>query len=527
MLGDAHGVGDVGSVGGGVEPGRVDNQLLVHAADFRHPLGGVGLDALPEGLDPLGMLPDVFPVLQPLFKDHMEHTVAQGHGGAGVDLQIDVGDVRQGDALGVGDNKLLTHALGLADLHPHDGVGVGGVGAGDEDHVRLQHIADPVGHGAAAQGGGQARHRGAVAEPGTVIHIVGTHGGPHKLLEEIVILIGGTGAGEARHGVGTELGFHLPDLPADEVQSLLPGGGLEHAVFADQGGGQPVLVVDEVKGELALDAEQPLVGRPLGGLGIHHPAVLHPEIDLAAHAAVGAGGADNLRLPAAEIILGFGHQRPHRTGGDAVAAGDTAGFGHGFAAIGHDVHQVAPLFHFQSVDAHQIPAGADALAAADALIHVLQIESVTQILFPVLIGQGEVRPRDAVHLAVFLQSAVAQLPAVDAVHGMDGELALQHADPGLLHRGALRPDLHAVFHRGAAGGHQIVLPLHLAGADPALGLLLAAVAQPLRQSLVVVMAEGGDENSQLFRGLQNGGPLRNLHTAVVNLECYHSVSLPF
>ena len=233
VLGDAHGIGDIGFVGGGIHSGGINNQLLIQAADFRHPLRGIGLDAFFQGFNALGVLGDVFLVLQTFRKNHMEHTVAQGHRGAGVDLQVDVGNVCQGNPLGVGNNQLLAGQLGLPHIHTHDRMGVGGVGAGDENHVRVQNLLNPVGHRAAAQGVGKAGDGGAVAQSGTVVHIVGAHGGTHELLEDVVVLVGGPGAGEARHCIGAVFCLHLLNFSANQVQGLLPGGRLQNTVFAD------------------------------------------------------------------------------------------------------------------------------------------------------------------------------------------------------------------------------------------------------------------------------------------------------
>ena len=135
-----------------------------------------------------------------------------------------------------------------------------------------------------------------------------------------------------------------------------------------------------VKSEFPLDAEQASVGWAIGRLGIHHLTILHIKVDLAAHAAVATGGADNPGFPNPEVVLGLGHQRANRAGGHAVAAGDAAGICHGFAAVGNNVDKVVLPYHFQGVNAYQVPAGTDTFAAADALIHILQVEAVGKVL---------------------------------------------------------------------------------------------------------------------------------------------------
>ena len=84
-------------------------------------------------------------------------------------------------------------------------------------------------------------------------------------------------------------------------------------------------MVDEVVAELALDAEQALVGLAVQGLGTDHGVVLDLQLQLAADAAVGTGGGDLLRLKGTEADPGLGQQRAHGADGDAVAAGDAVG----------------------------------------------------------------------------------------------------------------------------------------------------------------------------------------------------------
>ena len=86
---------------------------------------------------------------------------------------------------------------------------------------------------------------------------------------------------------------------------------------------QPVRVLDEVVGELSLDAEGALVGRAVhGGLDADDRVALGQDVDRAADAAVGADGAGLLDLAgqssrAQRLLVAEG---AGRAGLDALAA---------------------------------------------------------------------------------------------------------------------------------------------------------------------------------------------------------------
>jgi len=71
-----------------------------------------------------------------------------------------------------------------------------GIGSGHQDHLRLFNIRNGIGHCATAECGGQTGHRGAVSEPGAVIHIIGFKHRAGQFLGQIVFLIGYPGRGE-------------------------------------------------------------------------------------------------------------------------------------------------------------------------------------------------------------------------------------------------------------------------------------------------------------------------------------------
>ena len=73
----------------------------------------------------------------------------------------------------------------------------GGVAAGDDRHVGVDHVAVGGGHRAGADALEQRGHRGGVAQPGAVVDVVGAEAGPDQLLEEVGLLVGALGRTEA------------------------------------------------------------------------------------------------------------------------------------------------------------------------------------------------------------------------------------------------------------------------------------------------------------------------------------------
>ena len=139
--------------------------------------------------------------------------------------------------------------------------------------------------------------------------------------------------------------------------------------------------MQELPAESSLDAERPLVGRgvPVGG-DLDHLAVAHVQVKVAAHAAVGARRRDLRRLPVASlavaVLLGQGARG---TNGDALSAEDAvAVLQAGVKGSGH-LGAEAAVHHGDGVDRLDLIAGADAAAAADALLHVPQDEGIALI----------------------------------------------------------------------------------------------------------------------------------------------------
>ena len=71
-----------------------------------------------------------------------------------------------------------------------------GVGAGDQDDLRLFDVPDGVGHGTASERCGQTGHSGRVSETRAVIDIVGSDHRPCEFLGKVVFLVGDSRAAQ-------------------------------------------------------------------------------------------------------------------------------------------------------------------------------------------------------------------------------------------------------------------------------------------------------------------------------------------
>ena len=105
-------------------------------------------------------------------------------------LQPDVSIAHQADFKRIGDNEFGTLAGSPPDIHTYYWVSSGGVGADSQDAFGIIDILDRVGHGAAAEGGGQTGHSGGMSEAGTMVHIVGAQHRPGEFLHDVIVLVG-------------------------------------------------------------------------------------------------------------------------------------------------------------------------------------------------------------------------------------------------------------------------------------------------------------------------------------------------
>ena len=175
--------------------------------------------------------------------------VVEGHVGARLELAVDVGVVGHlvGPRVDVDDRGAEAARL-LEEARRHRVVG-GGVAAGDDGHVRVDHVAVGGGDRAGADALEQGGHAGGVAQPGAVVHVVGVEPGPDQLLEEVGLLVGALGRAEAGDRGRAAGRVDLGQPAGHQVQRLLPAGLAE--VRHDLG------VVDQAAG---LAAAAPFLG---------------------------------------------------------------------------------------------------------------------------------------------------------------------------------------------------------------------------------------------------------------------------
>ena len=166
-----------------------------------------------------------------------------------------MGAVGQDGLAGI-DNEQLSAAIHRSQHPAGDlGMGLGGVGTGNQNNFRVFDLVDRIGHGAAAEGGGKTCHRGGVSEAGTVVDVIGLQDCPGKFLQEIVLFIGVLGRGEHPDTLGIGLIADAAKFLGRKVQGLIPASGSKHAIFSDQGLGQSFGGVDEFMDMPALNAE--------------------------------------------------------------------------------------------------------------------------------------------------------------------------------------------------------------------------------------------------------------------------------
>ena len=515
VLSDTHGIVDTGFVCLGVQAGSLLQLFGIDLADFGHHLGGVVLDHFHQSFIALGALVDILLVLQALGDDDIHHAVEQGNVGAGLDLQEHIGFPAQRNAAGLSHDDLGTLALGLTDQGADDGVGLGGIGAGYEDHILVGGFGDGIGHGTGAKGDGETGNSGGVAQTCAVVHIVGADGGPHHLLEDIVILVGAAGAGKTCQSVGTGFGLDGADLVSDQADGFFPAGFGQNTVLADQGFGQAVFVVDKVVAELALDTEQTLVGFSVQRLGTHYHIVLDNQVQLAADTAVGAGGGDLFGFKGTVADLGLGKQGTHGADGDTVAAGDTVGAPDQLIEGCGNLGLEATASNADGGFAMEFLADIHTTLAQDALLGIISKEFVGIVDGVVVLHAGEAGLLHAVFIAQVLQLAFAVLGAAEAVGVVGGEHQIQYGPAGGDNLLRFCMDYIALCHGGGAGGEQLGVALDFHQTDTA-GSLRGQVLQ---------IAKSGDFDTHTLGSLQNGAALLDLYADAVNCYVQHNFLL--
>ncbi len=152
-LADAHAPVDGGAFGLGVEASSFTDAVGGYAGDRFSPFGGVCFQRFHVILKAFGAAADEVLVVEALFDDDVGHRLEDGNVGAGILAQPEGGEVGHANLARIDDDEfgpILAH--GAFEEVGDDGVGLGGVGAGDDEGVQVFHFGDGVGHGAGTDG---------------------------------------------------------------------------------------------------------------------------------------------------------------------------------------------------------------------------------------------------------------------------------------------------------------------------------------------------------------------------------------
>jgi len=517
VLGDAHCVVDAGLVSLGIHAGSLLQLLGVDAADLCDDLGGVILDDLNEFLVALGALGDILLVLQAFGDDDVHHAVEEGNVGARLYLQEYVGLAAKSDAARLGDDYLGALAVSLTDKRTDDGVSLGGVRTGDKDDVLIGGLGNGVGHCARAESDGKARNGGGVAQTCAVVDIVGADGGAHHLLEDVVVLIGAACAAETGKSIRAALGLDGLDLVGNVADSFIPRDLGKLAILADKGPLETVTVVDELVGELALDAEQALVCLAVERLSADDNVVLYKQLELAANTAVSAGGGDLLGLKSTVANLALGQKCADRADRNAVAAGNAVGVSDKLVEGSGYLCGKSAVGNADGALAVQLLTYLNAALAEYALLRVICKELVGVVDGVLVPDALEAGLFNAVLIAEILQLAVAVLGAAEAVGIVGGKKQVKDRPSGgddLFRLGKYNV---ALSHGGGACGAELGVALYLNKADTA-GCLGSKILQ---------IAQSRYLDTNALGGFQYGAALLSLYLDAVYCNIQHNFLLMF
>ena len=307
--------GEQGQVGQGVDIVRAVGVLgQAHAPDEDGPLAADGLgrgvqiltadaghftglvhinvgQALFQGFVSQGLAFTEFLIGHALVDDDLAQGIDPVNVRAWPGGEMDLGGFHQVRLPGIGQDKLGPFPLEvLLHLKPDNGVGEGGVGAGEEIGFRLFKILEKQRGGTVAQLLAQAGFGRPVAKAGAVVDVVGAHHLALELLTEVGFLIEDLGTGEHAHtfrAVGVDDLFQAAGRLGD---GLLPGNIVQGAVLPDGRLGETLFIVDKVLDGQAFDAEILVIDFfvPARGLSFDRDAlVVQLHFKVTANAAIG------------------------------------------------------------------------------------------------------------------------------------------------------------------------------------------------------------------------------------------------
>ena len=370
-----------------------------------------------------------------------------------------------------------------------------------------------------------------VARPRATVHVVRLQRLARHLLEQVDVLVGGARAGERGQRLAAVGVAQLGEAARHQAERLVPGGGLEPARggVAHERRGQAVRRLHEVEaGRAPLHAQKALVGRARRPFGVHNVAVLHHQVELAAHPAVRAGGAHALHAGRAVAAAALHRQRAGRARLGAVAARLAARRAPVRAERRPDGGARAPLAGRERVVARGHVARAHAPLARDAAVRVVREEgmAVEDGLFPrrtcaracdhdprrtrLRIPYHAVGAGERLQLAGAIGVAVGAA-ALGAGHARSAQQLQRHAAV-VREAQRLRGHRHALARDGGARRHGMFLALHVHHAH----------ATRPDGAHVLQVAQRGNTDPRRPRGLQDGRAFGNGDARAVYRQARHA-----
>ena len=305
-----------------------------------------------------------------------------------------------------------------------------------------------------------------------MVDIVGLKNSPEHLLHVVGIFIDAARATDAGNGIRAVLGNDGLKFRRHQIEGFIPGGLAELAVFfADERCFQPVFRIDKIIGKPALDAQFPVIRRPVFNCCYFDDLfVFDVQQLLTADAAVRTGGADFLRFPGASQPLAFIlRQRTDGTGLDALAAKHALTVRVGAVATGDNFAFLAAIALRDGTVDNNLVAGLYAASAENAAAEVAHDETICIFhridVFFILFGK--LKACDLIKIRQILKYAAAVGFAGHAVVPAGRQDKFDVHFSGFMDKVAFGFDVHAWRQRCGAGGHQRPGPFDFHAADPA------------------------------------------------------------